>query len=178
LFYLHHPINNDRIYVRGHVISKDLVHWKDLPMLAFHGGTGQICVDKDRVIMTSAGSALMAASGVSLLTTASDRLLLDWKGHKKNNMPRRDKCIWKEDDYYYLGVQSGGGVALHRSNDLASWEPAGFLFQDNGYYANPGDDCSCPNFLPLSDGKHILLSFSHKSSSQYFVGSAPGSDGR
>lgn len=59
---------------RWHAVSKDLVHWQDLPPLPkeFNGGTGQALVDSDRVAIG------LRAKNV-LLPTSSDPLLLDWK---------------------------------------------------------------------------------------------------
>ena len=34
----------------------------------------------------------------------------------------------------------------------------------------PGEDGAVPNFLPIGNNKHILLFFSHKRGSQYFIG--------
>ena len=48
LFYLYSPPGLQ--WSRGHAVSDDLVHWRDLPMLptSTRGGTGQAWADNDR----------------------------------------------------------------------------------------------------------------------------------
>ncbi len=45
-------------------------------------------------------------------------------------------------------------------------------------FAAPGDDCACPNFLPIGDGKHLLLYFKHARSPSYFLGRSDRPEGR
>ena len=62
LFYLYSPPGLQ--WSRGHAVSDDLVHWRDLPMLptSIRGGTGQAWADNDRVILTIGEGKLFTAS--------------------------------------------------------------------------------------------------------------------
>lgn len=177
------------LWARGHAVSEDLVHWHDLPIAgpAIHGGTGQVWADTDRVIM---GYATHKHSAVSL-ATASDPHLTDWIEHPQNPVyqPGNDNYIWRQDDEYYMtmrkhrfdedGEYPGGRTTLElcRSEDLTAWVPMGKMFED-GYFTEPAEDCACNSFLPIGNGKHLLLFFSHKRSAQYYVGVFDRNKGR
>jgi hypothetical protein len=34
-------------------------------------------------------------------------------------------------------------------------------YLDDGYFTDPGTDCSCNNVLPLGKDKHLILFFAH-----------------
>ena len=90
-----------------------------------------------------------------------------------------DPCIWKEEDGYYAlsGTFKDGARSvncrnvdhLFRSRDLVEWEHLGALIED-GFRTEPGEDGAMPNFWPIGNGKHMLLFYSHKRASQYYVG--------
>ena len=170
-------------WTRGHAVSEDLVHWRDMPIVGsgIHGGTGQVWSDEGRVVL---GYATHSHKAVSL-ATASDPLLQDWVEHPKNPVftptpPRSvdpkhfgtaDNYIWREEDTYYMTIRQywydtefpilTGTAALEicRSDDLENWESMGLLSND-GHFTEPGEDCACNSFLPLGNGKHLLLFFS------------------
>lgn len=168
---------------RHHAISKDLVHWQDLPPLPpnFTGGTGQALVDSDRVMIGFRDKNV-------LLPISSDPLLLDWA--MPDPVPVSsygDNQVWKDGDYYYAVFQvfpppgpimfkgnknfATGKTKLKimRSKGLEKWEDLGMLFED-GLYASGGEDSGCPNFLPISENKWLLLYYTHKSGPRYYVG--------
>jgi beta-fructofuranosidase len=176
----------------AHAVSEDLVRWKDLP-LALYPTTeekcfsGQTLVERDRVIAIYHGTK----SG-NAVATAGDPLLLDWEKHPDNPVipivevdpagnPYRvfDPCIWKEPDGYYAlsgtyregerFVDSRSVDYVFRSTDLAHWEHLGPLVP-NEFWTEAGEDGAVPNFLPIGNGKHMLLFFSHKRAAQYFIG--------
>ena len=192
LFYQYRPGGPDDVVHWGHTVSSDMVHWRDLPIALYPETekdcfSGQSMVEKDRVIAiyhgTEAGNAI---------ATSSDPFLLNWEKNPSNPVipmvpvdsrggPYRvfDPCIWKQGDGYYSlsgtyqngerGIDCTAVDHLFRSPDLTTWEYVG-PFLESSFFTEPGEDGAVPNFLPLSDDKHLFLFFSHKRASQYFIG--------
>ena len=197
LFYQAYPPEDKRQHW-GHAVSKDLTHWRDLPLAIYPNPekacfSGAAFVEKERVIAMYHGLDVG-----NMIATSEDPLLLNWKKinggqpvipivDKANNQfpdgekyPYRvfDPCIWKKDGYYYS--LSGGNLPnelsglrrctdfLFKSKDLINWE---YLhpFIENDIFTLPGDDGACPYFWPIGN-KHILLFFSHMSGGQYLLG--------
>jgi beta-fructofuranosidase len=179
LFYLYSPPGTK--WGRGHAVSDDLMHWRDLPMLPakISGGTAQVWADKDRVIMGYASHGHGAVS----LATASDPLLLNWVEHPANPVikPGNDNFLWREGDYYYVTYKNSAyratALAILRSKDLTQWERLGNFLED-GYFTDPGTDCSCNNVLPIGKGKHLVLFFTHNQGPQYYIGAFDQQQGR
>lgn len=192
VFYQYDPEGKTKRVHWGHLYSRDLVHWHDLPPALYpdtelHCYSGQTLVEDDRVIAIYHGKE----SGNSI-ATATDPLLLNWKKHPDNPVipnpdvdqygrPYRvfDPCIWREDDGYYAlsGTSIDGFIRERRktaehlfySKDLTHWKYLHPLLID-ATFADLGDDGACPNFWPIGRGKHILMAFSHKSGSRYYIG--------
>ena len=167
----------------GHAYSDDLVHWKDLPVgikrtrQIPNCWSGTTLVEKDRVV-----AAYFCPGRGGAIATASDPLLLDWEYLPENPVIRADShgsrpgdtCIWKgKDGYYYSNLMGGGRsrktLTAIRSKDLKKWETVGELFSDKKKLGT-GGDLSCPYFLPIGNGKHILFCFSHSTGARGFVG--------
>jgi len=191
LFYQFLPENQKRWHW-GHAVSKDLIHWYDLPVAIRPDRendcfSGQTLVEENRVIAIYHGTKVG-----NMIAIASDSLLLDWRKHPNNPVipivpvdekgyPYHvfDPCIWREEDGYYsvsgtykdgrLWINCRGVVHLFHSKDLANWRYLGPLVE-GGFYTDPGEDHAVPNFLPISSTKHMLLFFSHKRASQYYIG--------
>jgi len=175
LFYLFSPPGYR--WVRGHAVSDDLVHWQDLPILpaTIRGGTGQVWVDKDRVILSTSGATV---------AVSSDPMLLNWT--ELSGKPRGDNFLWREGQYYYLvrsrhDVRTSQGritaLEILRSKDLSKWESMGNYLED-GYHTEPGTDCSCPNILSLGNSKDLILFFSHNQGPKYYIGISDLQKGR
>ena len=190
LFYQAYPPEDPRQHW-GHVISNDLVHWKDLPLAIYPGierccFSGSTLVEEDRVIAMYYGT-----SAGNMVAISSDPLLLNWEkipGNPvipmmdvdANGRPYRvhDACIWKEKEGYYSlsgtywdGSKHGNGRAVEHlffSQNLARWTYLGSFVEDD-VFTEPGEDCACPYFWPIGD-KYILAFCSHRRGSQYLLG--------
>lgn len=197
LFYQAYPPEDTRQHW-GHAYSKDLVHWKDLPLAIYPDPedkcfSGSALAEKDRVIAIYHG----ILTG-TMVAVSDDPLLLNWEKLTGNAVipiikpdgsgwPFRifDPCIWKEGDFYYalLGVTRDTGPGgkrlpawhLFQSKDLAEWTYL-HQFVENDHYSLVGDDGACPYFWPIGDQsdpekrRHILLHYSHMSGGKYLIG--------
>jgi beta-fructofuranosidase len=190
LFYQAYPPEDTRQHW-GHVISKDLIHWKDLPYAIYPGPeravfSGSTLVEENRVIAMYHGT-----EAGNMVALSDDPLLLNWKKVAgKAVIPMKsstgfplpysvfDPSIWKKDGIYYSlsagraprspgGRQVGVGY-LFRSKDLENWE---YLheFVENDRFTLIGDDYACPYFWPIGD-RYIMPFFSHMSGGQYLLG--------
>ena len=170
LFYLYSPPGLQ--WSRGHAVSDDLVHWRDLPMLptSIRGGTGQAWADNDRVIVTIGEGKLFTSSGL---------FLQKWTEHPVR-FPGADNFIWRDKDHYYITKAAGGPnttLEILRSKDLTKWDSMGNYLSD-GYFTDPGTDGSCNNVLSLGNGKHLILFFSHNRGPEYYIGKSDLEGGR
>jgi beta-fructofuranosidase len=190
MFYQAYPPEDTRQHW-GHVTSKDLIHWKDLPYAIYpnperHVFSGSTLVDGDRVIAMYHGTTVG-----NMVAVSSDPLLLNWEkvtgqavipAKSKSGFPLPysvfDPCIWKKDTVYYalsagrLPEGPGGKPVradfLFRSLDLANWEYMHEFVEDDRFTL-VGDDGACPYFWPIGD-RFILPFFSHMSGGQYLLG--------
>ena len=191
LFYQGYPPEDPRQHW-GHAISKDLIHWRDLPYAIYPGPeravfSGSSYVDGNRVLAMYHGTEVG-----NMVAVSSDPLLLNWKKTTTDRaaIPIRtaaqfplpysvfDPCIWKKDSIYYAlsagrAPKGPGGrqVAtsyLFRSKDLANWQ---FVheFVENDRFTLINDDYACPYFWPIGD-RYIMNFFSHMSGGQYLLG--------
>ncbi|MCK4514274.1 MAG: glycoside hydrolase family 32 protein, partial [Spirochaetaceae bacterium] len=190
LFYQGFPPEDPRSHW-GHVVSDDLVHWRDLPYAIYPDPeercfSGTTLVEDDRVVAIYYGTK----AGV-MVAVSSDPLLLNWEkvtGKAVIPFPTdpdarlpyqiHDSCIWKHEDHYYAltsGTLPTGPASkrvranyLHRSRDLEHWE---YLhpFIENDRYSFVGDDGACPYFWPIGE-HHMFLHFSHMSGGRFLLG--------
>ena len=190
LFYQHNPdgaYDNPRRMHWGHAVSRDLVHWQDLPIaLAPEPG------EPDRLGCYSGGAidldgvpALVyfgSPDGICVATSRDE--LRTWSRHRSNPLiPQStdpeaewrawDPFVWRDGDAWYLvcgGKIDGAGdtAFLFRSHDFVDWEYRGPLYA-------PGNesDCSVPDLFRLGDA-HVLLFASHERGVQYYVGELAG----
>lgn len=190
LFYQAYPPEDTRQHW-GHAISKDLIHWRDLPYAIYPDPeravySGTTLVEDDRVIAMYHGTG----QG-NMIAISSDPLLLNWekiadkavipaKSTTGFNLPYSvfDPAIWKKDSVYYS--LSGGRMPLgpgnanvrsndlFRSKDLVTWEYM-HEFVEGDRFTMIGDDGACPYFWPIGN-RHIMAFFSHMSGGQYLLG--------
>ena len=186
MFYQGYPPEDPRQHW-GHVISDDLIHWRDLPYAIYPNPeracfSGSAMVEEGRVIAMYHGTTVG-----SMVAVSSDPLLLNWdKVTGKAVIPHApnlpynifDPCIWKQGGVYYAltagTLPNGPGGKrvraefLHRSQDLAHWEYMHPFLEDDRY-GIIGDDGACPYFWPIGD-RHIMLHYSHTSGGKYLLG--------
>ena len=190
MFYQGYPPEDKRQHW-GHAISKDLIHWRDLPYAIYPSPeravfSGATLVEDNRVIAMYHGTTVG-----NMVAVSDDPLLLNWEKLTGNAvissqsttgfpLPYRvfDPCIWKTNDIYYSlsGGRKPTGPAdkqvranfLFRSKDLVKWE---YLheFTEGDRFTLVGDDGACPYFWPIGN-RYILPFFSHMSGGQYLLG--------
>ncbi|MDX1636396.1 MAG: glycoside hydrolase family 32 protein [Balneolaceae bacterium] len=190
LFYQAYPPEDPRQHW-GHAVSKDLVHWRDLPLAIYPGPerasySGSAWVEDDRVIAMYHGPR-----AGNMVAISEDPLLLNWEKvtgkavisiDDSTGFPLPyavyDPNIWKKDGVYYS--ISGGRAAeapagkpiprgyLFRSNDLEHWQYMHSFVEDD-HFTMIGDDYACPYFWPIGD-KYIMPFYSHMSGGQYLLG--------
>lgn len=191
IFYQGYP-SEDRRQHWGHAISKDLIHWKDLPYAIYPGPeravfSGSSFVDGSRVIAMYHGTEVG-----NMVAISDDPLLLNWKKTTtegaaipltiKAGFPLPysvfDPFIWEKDGVYYSlsagktpkgpgGRQVATGY-LFRSIDLVNWQYV-HEFVENDRFTLIGDDYACPYFWPIGT-RYIMNFFSHMSGGQYLLG--------
>lgn len=175
LFYQHNPYapHWDTMHW-GHAVSRDLVHWRHLPipLTPTPGGPdAEGCFTGCAV--NDAGVPTLIYTGVhpevQCLARSRDGLLT-WQKDARNPViagpPQgqevtgfRDPYVWREGDQWALVLGSGfprvGGAALlYRSPNLIDWHYVGPLCV--GDIEETGHNWECPNFFGLGD-RHVLI---------------------
>ena len=166
----------------GHAVSKDLVHWKHMPVFLHRDSDG---CDEDESGAFS-GSAYPDGNRLAVMytkywdprfhpdkTTQSQYIVVTSDGinHEpvgshavimpcEKSIPSdfRDPKIFKEKDGVWGAVVGGsldnrGRVILYRSEDLKNWSFSSVLYTCDENWARMVE---CPELLSLN-GKHILL---------------------
>ncbi len=195
LFYQHiMPFHNgDRTIYWGHAVSRDLVHWSDLPDAIYPNPekecwSGAAFAEEDKVTAIYYG---FRGHGGLYTASSSDPLLLNWnKLYPGPVIPGQagcmaekgydvyDPCIWKEGKYYYAlaGCREDNPVTghwmrveyLYRSENAVDWEYR-HPFIEEDHFAEDGDDGACPYFVPFGED-YLLMHFSHARGPKYLVG--------
>ncbi len=185
LFYQQFPPADFRPHW-GHAVSGDLVHWEDLPTAIYpdpENGvwSGNTVVEEDRTVAMYYGykRGIMAAE-------SRDPLLLNWKKitgdaviPEGGELPYGvyDPCLRREEDGYYAlsgtYVMTPYGRRMTEqqfySKDLVHWVWLGELMEENPFLT-AGEDGACPYFIPMRDGRYLLLHFSHRSGPHVYSG--------
>lgn len=148
LFFQHVPESTEwRIDCHwGHATSTDLLHWEVKPIALFPdqdevgvwSGSAVIGADGQPVLVyTAAQAGDLDRALVRVAHPASDDLVA-WRKGEVLVRPRagdavfRDPVVFREGDHWRMLVGQGApdevaGVAVYRSDDLASWEYDGLL---------------------------------------------------
>jgi len=168
MFYQGYP-PEDRRQHWGHAISKDLIHWKDLPYAIYPSPeravfSGTTFVEDNRVIAMYHGTQVG-----NMVAVSNDPLLLNWEKTTKdraaipllnpsgfpNPYSVFDPSIWKKDSIYYAlsagrapkGTEGKKFATcyLFKSKDLANWVYM-HEFVEEDRFTLIGDDYACPVF--------------------------------
>jgi beta-fructofuranosidase len=165
----------------GHARSRDLVHWKHLPIAMRPTPDGP---DKDGCftgcMVIDNGKPVIVYTGVKpetvCLATTDD--MLDWRKHPRNPVLAappagmdtpgfRDPQVWREGNEWMMLIGAGlrgkgGTLLLYTSRNLVDWT---YLHPFLSGKINPaattkdpvgcGEMWECPDFFPVGD-KHLL----------------------
>ncbi|XP_018563655.1 uncharacterized protein LOC108905323 [Anoplophora glabripennis] len=176
LFYQYNPYNAypNKIHW-GHMKSKDLIHWEDLPVALAPDQD----YDSDGVFSGSAivkdGKLYAMYTGnsgdrqVQCIAVSEDGIsfqkidqnpVLDANSLPSNAKPQdfRDPKVFQRGDLYYVvtvskTVDETGQVLLYQSTDLINWEFKSILLEGT---KEQGIMWECPDLFEL-DGKDVLL---------------------
>jgi beta-fructofuranosidase len=179
----------------GHTASKDLVHWKHLPiaLAPTPGGpdkdgcfTGCMVIDKGKPVIIYTG----VKPEVQCLAFSDD--LITWRKYPKNPViagpPKdldspgfRDPQVWRDGDDWLMVIGAGrkgiGGVALlYSSKNLIDWKYVGPFLEDKRKLESnakdpvaSGEMWECPDFLPVSK-EQWLFYIATRGRVEYFLG--------
>lgn len=182
VFFQHNPNNpfwGDMTW--GHALSRDLVRWERLPD-AIHrtpGGPDAEGVWTGCVVRGDDGVFNALYTGIptnqpftQVQCRARSRDLTSWEKPPPNPVIStkpagygdcfRDPHVWRESDGWYMVIGSelpdktGGAALLYRSDDLVKWTYLHPLVTGDARQTN--FDFECPDFFPLGDARHVLLS--------------------
>jgi beta-fructofuranosidase len=156
----------------GHIISKDLIHWEQLPIALTPTPSGP---DKDGCwtgcVIEKERRFYIFYTGVypQVLCVASSENLVKWEKYKDNplNIKKpagygdcfRDPCIWRGEDAWYMIVggekldRRGGILFLYKSSNFIDWIYSDILFEGD---MTTGFEFECPDFFLLGR-KYVLL---------------------
>ena len=184
LFYQYNPdgaYDDARRMHWGHAVSKDLLHWSDLPIALAPSPDGPDrsgCFSGAAFDWDGVPAIIYYGNPDGICIATSDDGLLTWDRHSRNPViphqagagPRVfDPCVWKEG-YTWLALsggrveEAGDAAYLFESADLLDWEYAGLF-----YGTGTENDCAVPDFFPIGDS-HMLLFASHKRGVHYYTG--------
>ncbi len=191
LFYQNNPwAIADKDHHWGHAVSRDLVHWTDLPVAlrpARDGPNAGGCWSGCIVLVDGVPTAVYYGhpSGICISQAhPMDTMLVHWQLSESNpivpNPPASagwrpfDPEVWKQGDTWQMicgGSQSGRGdtAFLLTSKDFRHWEYQHEFYECRREWTEAADDCAVPDFFALED-MHALVFSSHKSGAQYYLG--------
>lgn len=177
MFYQHNPESSlePGIAHWGHAVSKDLFHWRHLPIAMYPDKnyditgvfSGSALIENDTMYLYYTGNVnkppnhnQYQALGISTdgvhVTKYEGNPILIGEEHQPNI---RDPKVWKHGQNYYMVLGNSfdnntlGQVLLYRSSDKFNWEQVSTIGKSDGAL---GFMWECPDFFELN-GKYILL---------------------
>jgi sucrose-6-phosphate hydrolase SacC (GH32 family) len=171
LFYQHNPVQKGRSERWGHVVSEDLVHWKDWPIAIWPDSpfdrtaafSGNIVID-DRGVPTALYTGndnhrdalgVRARSTDGMIFFGDKKAVMD-KPPYPGTPVHWDGQTWKDGDTWFQlcgGTYEGGGAAvLWSSPDLDQWTFRSRIFASKKY----GGFWEFPYLVPFGE-KHVLM---------------------
>lgn len=177
----------------GHAVSKDLVHWEELPIALYptepyensEGCFSGSALVKDGVLYLMYTAVSKELGQTQCIATSRDgRTFEKYAGNPviaqspvdPVSKDFRDPKIfpYKDDGYRMVcgaGIGGEASVLLYRSDDLLHWEYMGPIFQSRDFGPVP----ECPDLFEL-DGKWVLVfsRMDESRASQFIVGRFDG----
>ena len=176
LFYQYHPYSAQWGPMHwGHVVSKDLVHWKHLPIALTpvedyekEGCFSGSAIEKDgKLYLMYTGNThegqkqclAISEDGIKFEKFEGNPIIDSPQIDEVNAVDFRDPKVWQHDGKYYsvIGSKTPGGefgqVLLYESDDLINWTFKSIVARAK---ANEGNMWECPNFCEV-DGQDVLI---------------------
>ena len=166
----------------GHAVSKDMLHWKHLPIAlwpdpkgADAGGCFSGCAVNNNGVPTLIYTGVYPETQCLATSPVDDLMYWQKKREPVISAPPqdmqlegfRDPCVWQEAGGEWRMVLGtgltdvGGAVLLYRSKDLLDWQYMGILFNGDAHKREPlrtGTMWECPAFFPLGDKWVLIIS--------------------
>jgi beta-fructofuranosidase len=175
-FFQHNPHASEpgeTVMSWGHAVSRDLVHWEELPIALApeyeydkRGCWSGTAIVKDDVLYVFY-TCISAKDRRQRQAVAISEDGIHFKKYGGNPILReppedtpdfRDPAVTKVGDTYYMLLASGkdgvGKAHLYRSEDLLKWDYAGVFMENAGL----GAVIECPSFSKFGDGYLFMCS--------------------
>lgn len=183
-FYQYHPYSSEWGPMHwGHAVSRDMVHWEDLPVALAPGSpadrdgcysgsavvndgvlslvyTGQVFnsgqIEPFNSDFSETQNLAMSHDGIHFTKFSGNPVISNAPEDNSRNF--RDPKVWRHNDRWYVVIGSStfdddARALLYRSDDLVEWKYLGVIAQSHG---QAGQMWECPDFFEL-DGQYVLL---------------------
>ncbi|KPU27683.1 sucrose-6-phosphate hydrolase [Caloranaerobacter sp. TR13] len=183
LFYQYHPYSSEWGPMHwGHVKSKDLIKWEDLPVAiapdmpydadgCFSGSaiehdeklyliyTGHIDKTKKPEDIRQIQNIAVSEDGINFTKIKENPVIgTDTLPQEAKSQDFRDPKVWKKGDLFYVvvgsrNVDGSGQILMYKSKDLINWEFVNIIAKSSNKI---GKMWECPDFFEI-DGKDVLI---------------------
>jgi levanase/fructan beta-fructosidase len=189
LFYQHNPFDTKWGHMSwGHAVSKDLIHWEELPVAIAEGEDGAIFSGSavsvgDEIIAFYTRDTKVNQSQCIARSLDNGRTFIKYENNPvldENKKDFRDPKVFRYFDHWIMCVVQPWDhqVSFYKSDDLVNWKH----LSNFGPAAAVEGVWECPDLFPLTlDGEEIwvlLVSLNpgglYGSGTQYFIGNFDG----